>query len=158
MLGCVVNRESVPDLIANLHPEDVRQRFAAVDVEVVHDQVDGLCLRVLHRQMAGDLCELKSGPVGRWEGEVPARFGFYRTEDIGRPAPLVFIVLSGFPARCGRRGGADIGVQRDRLFVQTHHGLLRIVWPFIRFQCVLHIGNVVFIEVGHAPHFFPATA
>jgi len=57
--GCVVNREAVPDLIANLHTEDVRQRLAAVDVEVVHDQVDGLCLRVLHRQVAGDLCELK---------------------------------------------------------------------------------------------------
>jgi len=40
-------------------------------------------------------------------------------------------------------------MQRNRFLIQTHYGLLRIVWPFIRLQGVLHIGNVVFIEVGH---------
>jgi hypothetical protein len=56
--GCEVNREAAPDLIANLHREGGRQRFAAVDVEALHDQVDGPCLLVRDRQMAGDLCEL----------------------------------------------------------------------------------------------------
>ena len=55
----IVNRESVPDFIANLRSEDVRQRLATVDVEVIHDQVNGLCLRVLHGQIASNLCELK---------------------------------------------------------------------------------------------------
>ena len=57
--GHEVNGESVPDLAANPHSEGVRQRLAAVDVEVVHDQMDGVRVRVLHRQVAGDLGELE---------------------------------------------------------------------------------------------------
>jgi hypothetical protein len=49
-------------------------------------------------------------------------------------------------------------MQRNRLLVQTHHRLLRVVGLFIRLQNVFHFGDVVFIEFAHAPHFFPATA
>jgi hypothetical protein len=35
--------------------------------------------------------------------------------------------------------------------------LLRIIWPLVYFQDVFHLGDVVVIQVGHHPHFFPAT-
>ena len=89
---------------------------------------------------------------------MAACFGLYGAEDISRAAALVFVVSSRFPPRLGRRGRADVGMQRDRLLIQTHHRLFGIVGLFIRLQNILHLGDVVFIEFGHAPHFFPATA
>jgi len=44
MLGRVMNGESVPDLAADLRAEQVRQRLAAMDVQVVHHEVDGVSL------------------------------------------------------------------------------------------------------------------
>ena len=88
---------------------------------------------------------------------MTARFGLDRAENISGAAAFLFVITSCFPPRLGWRGGTDIGVERDRLLVQADHGLLGIVWLFIRFQYVLHLGDVVFIEVGHTPHFFPAT-
>src|SRR5580658_7168611 len=108
--------------------------------------------------MEGYLRELKRRTVRRREGKVPARFGLYGAENVGGAAALVFVVASGFPSWCSRRGWADIGMQGDWLLVQTHHWFLGIVGFFIRFQNVLHLGDVVFIEFCHAPHFFPATA
>src|SRR6266852_4745291 len=45
-------------------------------------------------------------------------------------------------------------MQRDRLLVQAEHRLLGIVWLFIRLQHVLHLGDIVLIEIGHHPTFF----
>jgi hypothetical protein len=95
---------------------------------------------------------------GVGKGEVSARFGLYRTENIGRTAAFVFVIAPGFPTGDGRRGGADIGMQSDRLLVQTHHRLFGIEWLFIYSQDVFHFADVGLIEFGHAPHFFPATA
>jgi hypothetical protein len=47
MFGRVVNGESVPDLTADLRAEKVRQRFTAMDVQVVHDEVDCVSVGVL---------------------------------------------------------------------------------------------------------------
>src|SRR5262245_60246340 len=69
--------------------------------------------------------------------------------------PLTCVKSSSTNAAClGRvqRGGTNVSVQGDRLLVQTD------VWLFIRLQHVLHLGDVVFVEIGHHPHFFPATA
>ena len=42
MCGGVVNGETVPNLAAHLLAEDIHQRLALVDVEVIHDQVSGV--------------------------------------------------------------------------------------------------------------------
>ena len=63
MLGCVVNSEPVPDLASDFLAEYISQGFAAERVEVVHHQVDGLGGQVLHRQVAGEPCELKSRSI-----------------------------------------------------------------------------------------------
>src|SRR5258708_2205402 len=83
------------------------------------------------------------------KGEVAACLRLYSTENISRTAALVFVIASRFASRLGGGEGTDLGMRRNRLLIQTRYGLLRIVWPFIRLQGVLHIGNVVFIEVGH---------
>ncbi|MBK7925920.1 MAG: hypothetical protein IPJ98_00065 [Bryobacterales bacterium] len=69
-----------------------------------------------------------------------------------------YLEMSGLTPRHGWSCGTDVGMEGDRLLVQAHHRFLRIVGPFIYLQNVLHAGNVVFIQFGHAPHFFPATA
>src|SRR5438045_9792075 len=120
--------------------------------------MNGLRLGVSSRQIKGNLRELNPRSIWRGIGEVAACLWLYGTENIGLSAPLVLVVLSGFAARCGRRGGADAGMQRDRLFIQTYHWLSRIIWFLIRLQNVFHFGDVIFIEFRHAPHFFPATA
>src|SRR5215471_14785327 len=50
---------------------------------------------------------------------------------------------------------AQVGRQSHWLLIQAHHRLLGVVGPFIGRQDVLHLGDVVLVEFGHAPHFFP---
>jgi hypothetical protein len=129
-----------------------------VDVEVIHDQVDGLGLGVLQRQFTGDSRELEGGTVGCREREMAARLRLYGAENIGRAAAFVLVVAPRFAPRFGGRGRANLGMQRDRLLVQAHHWFGWIVRCFVSLQHVFHLGDVLVIEFGHAPHFFPATA
>ena len=119
--------EPVPDLAAHLGPVEIREWLAAMDVQVVQNQVNSVGIRILDGQMEGHSSERKRRTVGRGEGEVPSRSGFYRAEDIGRAVALVFAVAPCFASRRGRGRRPDIGVQRDRLLIQANHGLLRIV-------------------------------
>jgi hypothetical protein len=41
-----VDGEAVPDLVSHLHPEGSVQRFAAVNIPVVHDEMNGLGLSI----------------------------------------------------------------------------------------------------------------
>ena len=88
---------------------------------------------------------------------MPPGFWLYGTEDIGGPAAFIFVIPARFPSRCCRRRGPHIGVEGDRLLIQTHYRFLLVIRPFVYFQDVFHLGDVFFIEVGHYPHFFPAT-
>ena len=124
MFRGVVNGEPIPDLAANLCAENVRQGLAAVDIQVVYYQMNGLGFRILQGQVEGYLCELKRRPVRRGEGEVPTRLRLYSAENIRRAAALVFAIRPGFAPRHGRRGRADVGVQRDWLLIQATTGFL----------------------------------
>jgi hypothetical protein len=46
-----------------------------MDVEIVHRQADGLCLRVLKGQLEDDLSEFKRRPIRRSEGEMTPALG-----------------------------------------------------------------------------------
>lgn len=129
-----------------------------MNVQIVQYQVDRLRRRILQGQFEGHLGELKARSIGCNKSEMAAKLRFYRTENIRCSSPLVLIILSGFPPwQCGR-GRPNIGMQRNWLFIQTNYGLFWIVASFIRLQNILHFDDIVLIEVGHAPHFFPATA
>jgi len=71
---------------------------------------------------------------------------------------LVFAIPFGDLARCRSLRRSYVGVERDRLFVQTNHRLGGIVGLFIHRQNVFHLPDVLFVQFGHAPLFFPATA
>ena len=83
------------------------------------------------------------------EREMAADLRLYCAENIGCAAAFVFTIPSRFPPRLGRRGGSDLGMQCDRLLVQADHRVCSIVRPFVGFQHVLHLGDVLFIEFGH---------
>src|SRR5260370_34771537 len=119
--------------------------------------MDGLGFPVLHGQVEGYLSKFKRRPIRRGKCEVPTRLRFYSTENIGRPAALVFVVPSGFPARCSRRGGSNVGMQRYRRFIQAHHPVLRMGGLFIRLPNILPLGGVVFLELGHVTQFVTST-
>ena len=61
-------------------------------------------------------------------------------------------------SRLGGRGRADVRIQRDWLLIQAHHRFGWIVWFFVGPHHVFHPGDVLVIEFGHTPNFFPATA
>jgi hypothetical protein len=64
MLRGVVDREAVPDLGGHLSAENVAERLAVMDIHVIHDQIDGLGLRVLQGQGHGDLANSKPDRSG----------------------------------------------------------------------------------------------
>ena len=101
----VVNGEAVPDFGADLRAIEVSQGLAAVDIQVIHHQVDGLSFRVLHGQVEGHLRELKRRAVWRRECEMPAGLRLYRAENVGRTATFVFVILSRFPSRLAAEAG-----------------------------------------------------
>jgi hypothetical protein len=86
---------------------------------------------------------------------VPAGLWLYRAEDIGGPAAFVFVVPARFPSWRYRRGWPHIGMQGDPLLIQTDY---RSLGSLVGFEDVFHLDDVVVIQVGYHPHFFPATA
>ena len=73
----IVDRESVPDFSADLFAEQIGHRLTAVNVEIVHNQLDGGDGRVLHDQLERHLRELNGRTVWRRKGEVTSGLRLY---------------------------------------------------------------------------------
>ena len=86
-----------------------------MDVEIVHNQVNGLGLGILQRQLKHDLCELETRAVRRRIGKMTSCLRLASAEGVGCSAPWVLAIPAGFPAWFGRRSRPDIGVKGDRL-------------------------------------------
>src|ERR1700756_863756 len=71
----VVHGEAFPEFAASLAAITVGEGFAAVDVEIIHHQVNGPGTGVLLGQFKAHLCELATRTVRCGEGEVAASFG-----------------------------------------------------------------------------------
>src|ERR1044071_10209963 len=108
--------------------------------------------------MEDNLGEFGCRSVRGGEGKVATRLGLDGAEDISRATALILVIPPRFAPRRRRRCRTHVRVQCNWLLVQTYHWLLRIIWLFIDFQDVFPLGDVVLVEIGHAPHFFPATA
>src|ERR1035437_6438949 len=96
-----------------------------MDIQVVQYQMDRLCLRICHRHSDRDTSELEARAIRRRESEMAARLRLYGTENIGGPAALIFVIPSRFSSWNRRRGGPQIGVQRDRLLIDADY---RVFW------------------------------
>src|SRR5271157_2250324 len=158
MLGRVVNREAIPQPASGLVAKPFYQRLPRMRAEVVHHQVKGVGLGI-----AGGDPEKIIGKLGRRAsrsdaGEVPARLRLHAAEHIGSATTLILIIPFGYPAGFHRYRRADILVQGDRLLIHTDHRLLLRQGLLVHRQHIFHAGDVWLIEIGHAPHFFPATA
>ena len=73
-----------------------------MNVEVVDDEMDRGGVGILPDQMAGDGGEFGGRAIGRSKGKVFSSLRLHSTEDIGRPAALVFTVLPRLAARHSR--------------------------------------------------------
>jgi hypothetical protein len=72
-----------------------------VDVEIIHNQMNRVRLRIGHRQFEDDLGELDGRAVGSGEREVPPGLRLNGAEDVGRAASLILAVPpSLFSGRC----------------------------------------------------------
>src|ERR1017187_1923133 len=109
--------EAIPDFDGHFRAKDIRQCLPAMDVQVVHYQVDRFRFRVCHRQGDGNLSKLKTGTIRRGEGEMTACLRFYGAENIGRPATLIFVIPPRLPSRRCWRGWPHVGMQGDWLLV-----------------------------------------
>ena len=96
-----MDREAIPHFGTDLIAEQICQGFATVDVEIVHNQVNGFGGRVSERQIDSNFDELGRRPVRRGKSEMAAGFRFYRTKEVGRAPAFIFVVLSGLATRFG---------------------------------------------------------
>jgi hypothetical protein len=64
----VMDSEPIPDFRRHFRTKDICQCFAAMDVEVLQYQMDGLCFRVCQCQGDHHLGELKTRAIWRGEG------------------------------------------------------------------------------------------
>jgi len=127
-------------------------------VEVVHDQVDCTSRGIASREAVDQTSELRARAIRRGPGEVSTRLGFHDTKDVRCAAPPVFVVPFGRPARLGRDRGAQFAMQRHRFLVQAYDRFTGIIGLLVQSQHVLHLADVLLVQLRHAPHFFPATA
>ena len=154
----VVHAEPIPDIPALLLAEAIGQRFAAVYIEVVHDEVDRVSGGVLFHDVLHHACELGAGTVGSSGGEVPAALRLHDAKYVRRAAPLILVVLFGQLSWLGRYRRSHVSVQRDRFLIQANNGLGGIIGLLVDGQHVFHLLDVRLVQLGYAPHFFPATA
>ena len=134
------------------------KRLAAVYVEVVHDEVDRFGGGVLSHNVLHHACKFRAGTVGGGGGEVPAALRLHDAEYIRRAATFILVVLLGYLTRLGRDRRSHVGMQRDRFLIQAKDGLGGIVGLLVDGQHVFHLLDVRLVQLGDAPHFFPATA
>src|ERR1022692_4729065 len=154
----VVNGEPIPQRPTLFLAEAVRQRLLGVGTQVVHDQMDGLRRGIAVGDGLDEVCKFQRRP-GRGDlRKVNSCLRFDAAEYIGSSSTFVFIVALGHAARFYGQGFSDIVVKSHRLFIYAHHRLFGRQRPFIDFQHIFHRLDVFVIELGDAPHFFPATA
>src|SRR4029077_16837799 len=158
MQGRVMHGEPVPERSALLLTETLHQRVATMDIEVVHDQMNGLSNRVCLHHALHPSRDLVAGAIRGGSSEVAAGLGLHHAEYICRAAAFIFVVLLGWLARLDRTRRPHVGVQEYRLLTQTNHGFGWIVGFLINGQRVFHAVDVGTVQLRHAPHFFPATA
>src|ERR1019366_4602476 len=119
----VMHRKAVPDSSATFDAIVVSERLAAVDVQVVHHQMDGGRRRVVFHETTYHLSELGRRAVGRWPSEMHASFRLYGAENIGRTTSLVLVVSLGDHAGCSRYPRAHVIVQRHRFLIDANQWL-----------------------------------
>ena len=95
MLGSVMEGESLAKRLSLLDAEMTVERFAAMGVEVVQNQVDGAGMWIAIGQPLNHPSELRRFAIGRRMSEVPPSLGLDCAKDVRPSTPLVFIIPLG---------------------------------------------------------------
>ena len=99
VFGRVVKLQSPAQFTTFLRSEGVAERLAAVNVEVVEDQMNRARAGIVPGQGPNDLGEFPPRSVGGGPGEVPSGLRLHRAENIRCPTALVLAVPLGRPPR-----------------------------------------------------------
>ena len=110
MLGSVMEGESLPKSLSLLDAEMTVERFAAVGVEAVQNQVDGAGTWIAIGQPLNHPSELRRFAIGRRMSEVPASLGLDCAKDVRPSVPFVFIVPLGQGTRTCPLSSPDFAV------------------------------------------------
>jgi hypothetical protein len=98
-----MSRKAIPKVPTG-HVPVVGKRLLAVDVQVVHHQMNRARGGIADRQIGNNLSELRRRPGWCRFGEVPAGLGLNSTKDIGCATALVFAIPFGDLAGCRSLG------------------------------------------------------
>ena len=121
MSGRVVHREAIPQPSTNLFPKAVGQRLAGVGTQVVDDQMNGVCGRIVRGDLQDEIGKFRRGTCRCHFGEMDARLGFDSAEDICRSTALVLVISSGHLAGLHGHHRPGIFMKNHRLFVDANH-------------------------------------
>ena len=158
VLWSVMDREAIPQLRPFFQTEVSGQRFPAVNIEVVDDEVNGASQRILMGQHRHDAGERRAGASRCWHGKVSACAWLNRTEYVGRTFALVFAIAFGDYTWASRLWRPDFTMKRNRLLVQADYRLVCVMRALVQLQHVFHASQIRVVDLRQAPHFFPATA
>src|SRR5579863_4835161 len=103
MFGRVVDRQAFPESVAPFLSEIVGEGLPAMNVEIVHHDVNRSRRRVTAYYGVHGSGKFRSGAIRRGQGEMPSGLRLHGTEDVRRAAPFVLVVPLGDSARSGRR-------------------------------------------------------
>jgi hypothetical protein len=131
------------------------QGVRAVQIQVVHDQMNRLRRPV-------PTCDPLQRGAEPWRFAIPGRVrqvsasrGFDDAVDVGGALPHVLVVLTGDLARCHGPARSARAAQRHRTFIERYDGLPAIVRTREHVQYILHARDVLSVQRGDAPRFFP---
>jgi len=102
MLGSVMDLQPIPMIAALLLAVVADQLLAAVDIEVIHDEVDLPGEGVLLDDVPHQASELGGATVGCRRGEMPTGLRLHNGKHVRRTAAFILVVLLGRLAWFGR--------------------------------------------------------
>ena len=79
---------------------------------------------------------------------TPASKRLGHQEEVAHPTALVFVVLSGWPARRHRAGRGDLAEQLPAGLVQAHLGAARVIGPGVDPKHVFHPPHELGVLLG----------
>ena len=115
MGGRVVDRESAPYFPADFFAEQIRQRLTAMEVEIIHNEMDCVGVGVLQRQVEGCLSELDGRAVRCGKREGRPAFGSTAQKTLAVPHRLYSLSrLASRPGSAAEGGRTQISLRNLR--------------------------------------------
>jgi hypothetical protein len=153
-----VDLEARPQAPALAVAEGLDARALRMRAEIVDDEVDAFGLRVSLRDAVQGASEVLAGSATRCMGEPLAGLRFDDAEDVRDAVAHVLVIGSCRMTGPSGHSWSRRVAQNDGSFIEADHRPRGIVRSRVDAQHVLHLFDELGADLGHHPHFFPATA